>query len=206
MNDPYWDRIRERSKELGSDGCTGVPEFYHDCCLEHDIAYRSGKDVYGNRITRKRADLQLRKCIQQRSRFGRYSPMAWWRWTACRLVGSWSWVGIIFLFITIGCSATSNWETVAINIPAILDVEFRIDHIAEEIANSRDVLTENQLDRIKLHFDIYFVFYYGANVALADGDVTRFEQHMASANDELDRMLEIMDEKPQPIVFPGFSL
>lgn len=114
----------------------------------------------------------------------------------------------VLLFITIGCSATTtNWETVAINIPAILDVEFRLDSIATEIADSRDMLTENQLDRIKLHFDIYFVFYYGANVALANGNVVRFEQQMASAHDELDRMIEIMDEKPEPVVFPpGTSL
>jgi len=112
----------------------------------------------------------------------------------------------ILLFITIGCSATSTWEKVAINIPAVLDVEFRIDSIATEIADSRDMLSENQLDRIKLHFDIYFVFYYGANTALANGDVARFEQHMASAHDELDRMIEILDEKPQPVVLPGIRL
>jgi len=114
----------------------------------------------------------------------------------------------ILLFITIGCSATSTWEKVAINIPAVLDVEFRIDSIATEItkANSRDELTEDQNDRIKLHFDIYFVFYYGANTALANGNIARFEQHMVSAHDELDRMIEILDEKPEPVVLPGIRL
>jgi len=115
-------------------------------------------------------------------------------------------VTVILLFNTIGCSATSTWEKVAINIPAVLDVEFRIDSIATEIADTRDELTQNQLDRIKLHFDIYFVFYYGANTALANGDVARFEQHMASAHDELDRMIEILDEQPEPVMLPGISL
>ena len=87
----YWQRVRERAAELGSDGCSGVPDFYLDCCLEHDIHYRTGYRLDGTRLTREDADTQLRQCIQARSTFGRLSPMAWWRWAGVRLFGQRAW-------------------------------------------------------------------------------------------------------------------
>ena len=81
----YWDRIRQRAEELHSDGCTGVPEFYHDCCLEHDIHCRTGETLDGTPITRKEADAQFRRCIQNRSMFGCFSPLSWWRWVGVRI-------------------------------------------------------------------------------------------------------------------------
>jgi len=95
MNEQYWQRVRIRARELRSDGCTGVPNFYKDCCLEHDIAYRTGRDIDGRPVTREEADKQLRDCIQARSLFGKWSPMSWWRYWAVRWLAGRSWHGPI---------------------------------------------------------------------------------------------------------------
>jgi hypothetical protein len=84
----YWERVRERANDLESDGCSGVPDFHLDCCLEHDIAYRTGATVDGAPMTRAAADARLRRCIQSRSAAGVLSPMSWWRWLAVRLFAS----------------------------------------------------------------------------------------------------------------------
>lgn len=89
----YWERVRERAAALQSDGCSGVPDFYLDCCLQHDIAYRTGADVDGGPLTRSQADAQLRDCIRARSPWGPWSPMGWWRWAGVRLFGGKSWQG-----------------------------------------------------------------------------------------------------------------
>ena len=82
-----WDRVRARAKELNSDGCTGVKDFYKDCCLLHDIYYRTGADLDGQPVTRREADALLRDCIRSRSRLGKWSPLALVRWTGTRLLG-----------------------------------------------------------------------------------------------------------------------
>lgn len=87
----HWERVRSIAAALGSDGCSGVPDFHLDACLEHDIHYRTGKTIYGTPLTRAQADARFRRCIQQRSIFGRFSPMAWWRWAGVRLFGGASW-------------------------------------------------------------------------------------------------------------------
>ena len=84
-DDIYWARVRTKAKELNSDGCTGVIDFYLDCCLEHDIAYRTGATVDGKARTHRQADEDFRHCVQSRSYFGTFSPMAWWRWAGLRI-------------------------------------------------------------------------------------------------------------------------
>ena len=82
---PYWTRIRERASELNADGCSGVPDFYLDACLEHDIHYRTHEWLDGTPIFKSEADARFRRVIQARSLFGLFSPMSWWRW-----VGVWA--------------------------------------------------------------------------------------------------------------------
>ena len=88
-----YEEVRKRAKELNSDGCSGVADFYIDCCYLHDILYRTGKDIDGKPVTRAEADAALRKCIQERSRFGRLNLMSWWRWIGLRLLGGHAWKG-----------------------------------------------------------------------------------------------------------------
>lgn len=73
---------------LGADGCTAVSEIYHCCCIIHDLAYKLGIDCYGNPIDRAQADFNFRSCMQDKSMFGKCSPMSWWRWAGVRCFGS----------------------------------------------------------------------------------------------------------------------
>lgn len=81
----YWQKVRELAKELKSDGCTGVPDFFLDCCFEHDVHWRSGVTLDGNPISQMEANRELRRCIQSRSKFGFFSPLAWERFIGTTL-------------------------------------------------------------------------------------------------------------------------
>lgn len=83
----YWDQVRDKAAALGADGCTKATGAYVECCLEHDIHYRTGHTIAGEPITRRAADARFRSCMQSRSRLGWYSPMAWARWAAVRIFG-----------------------------------------------------------------------------------------------------------------------
>lgn len=83
-----------KALELGSDGCSGVTEAFLDCCLEHDIAYRTGRTVEGEILTRAEADRRFRECMQAKSRLGIFNPMSWWRWIAVRFFGRGAWKGL----------------------------------------------------------------------------------------------------------------
>lgn len=89
----YIAHIERQCAALGCDGCTGVPDFYLMGCQEHDIAYRTGHDPLGFRITKAEADERFRWYIQNHSVFGNWSPMAWWRWWAVRELGAKAWKG-----------------------------------------------------------------------------------------------------------------
>jgi hypothetical protein len=78
----YWALVRERARALGTDGCTAALDVHLDCCYEHDIAYFTGQDVYGTPVTKAETDARFRRCHQDLSPFGAWSPMAWWRWFA----------------------------------------------------------------------------------------------------------------------------
>ena len=83
----YWERVRDRAAELGADGCTGATNAFRDCCLEHDIFYRTGKTLDGRPITKAEADDRFRSCMMAHSVLGFYSPMAWIRWAAVKVFG-----------------------------------------------------------------------------------------------------------------------
>jgi len=95
MTDPfetaYWVLVRRKAHLVGSDGCTLVSQLYRDCCLEHDVHYRTGRTVFGARITRKEADRRFRLCMQRRSPLGKFGPIPYIRWAAVRLGGWWAW-------------------------------------------------------------------------------------------------------------------
>lgn len=87
----YWRKVRVIADLLGSDGCSGVPEFYHDACLEHDIHYRTHRFIQSGEVDKATADYIFRRRIQQRSRLGRLSPVSWWRWWAVKRWGGKAW-------------------------------------------------------------------------------------------------------------------
>jgi len=89
----YEELVRQKAKELGSDGCTGVSELYHVCCLEHDIMYRTGKSAGGTPVNREEADRHFRACMQRKSKLGFADPVSWIRWVGVRWFGKRSWRG-----------------------------------------------------------------------------------------------------------------
>ena len=87
----YWDKVRDRAKELGSDGCTGVIDFYKDACLEHDVHYHLKETLGGRVLTRRDADTIFRLRIMGLSPLGVLSIVAWVRWIGVRLFGAFLW-------------------------------------------------------------------------------------------------------------------
>lgn len=106
----YWDWVRSEATLIDTDGCSGVSGFRLDCCLEHDLGYyygRDPRDAYRHyieidgvpedywsqaaKIDRKTVDARFRKCNQVKSKCGRWSPMALWRWIGVRIGGKKSW-------------------------------------------------------------------------------------------------------------------
>lgn len=84
-----WDTVDYRARVLAeairikADGCSGVPDFFLVVCDEHDIHYAGHRDFYtGALLTQEHADQMLQWGIQYFSWFGRWSPMAWWRYRA----------------------------------------------------------------------------------------------------------------------------
>ena len=69
-------------KFIKSDGCTGVPDFFLNGCKLHDFWYRTHRNLDGSPITEQQADKGLAQYIWRHSLFGRFSPMAWWRYQA----------------------------------------------------------------------------------------------------------------------------
>lgn len=90
----YWRDVRARAAALGSDGCTAATERFHDCCLRHDIEYRTGRIALGmRRLTRAEADRRFLRCMQARSPLGRWTPLGWLRYAAVRVFGGHAWRG-----------------------------------------------------------------------------------------------------------------
>lgn len=81
----YWIEVRRRALALGSDGCSGVPDWLIWTCHEHDVHYRSRRMLDGRPIDKTTADYIFRVRIQQGSPLeawglGFLSPVSWWRW------------------------------------------------------------------------------------------------------------------------------
>ena len=87
----YEDDLRAWAVATGSDGCTGVPDFFRACCDAHDYKYTLGETPRGVKVTKAEADQQFRDCIQARSRLRFLSPLSWWRWLAVRQFGRGVW-------------------------------------------------------------------------------------------------------------------
>ena len=91
-----WRKLTERDfAEIGlfiaTDGCSGVPDFYLNCCIIHDWWYRTHHNLDGTPITFDEANRGMRQCIRQKSWLGRFSPMAWWRYWGVREFGRKAW-------------------------------------------------------------------------------------------------------------------
>ena len=104
---PYWEWVRSEAALIGTDGCSAVMGFHVECCFEHDLGFRRGKDpraayvlwrdgepdywLKAAAITFEEANARFRRCHQNRSKFGRWSPMALWRWLGVKFGSRRTW-------------------------------------------------------------------------------------------------------------------
>jgi hypothetical protein len=81
--------------------------FHVECCFEHDLGYyyaKDPRDAYLRELTgsltpwqdakpidRATVDARFRRCHQNRSVFGHWSPMALYRWVGVRVGGQRRW-------------------------------------------------------------------------------------------------------------------
>lgn len=82
----YWSYIKAWAKH-NSDGCTNALEFYVRACWEHDYHCVHHKTWGGEHLSSAQAAARFRQVLQWESKFGRLSPVAWWRWAAVRKFG-----------------------------------------------------------------------------------------------------------------------
>ena len=87
----YWKQLRQWAKTHGSDGCSGVKDFYIEACFEHDFHYRYAKTFYGDPITFDQANKRFRQAIEGRSKLGVVNPLAWIRWLGVKCFGKHAW-------------------------------------------------------------------------------------------------------------------
>jgi len=101
---------------------------------------------------------------------------------------------IILSLILFTGQARADWVQVATNVERIVALEDKVGDISSIVRMIGSSIGEDGVDQIRVHGDIYFVYYLAANVALANGEMEDFEEYLEMADDELDRMLEIVDE------------
>lgn len=92
----YWQRVKVTAKSLKGDGCSSSPDFFYKrCCDDHDIAYRTGKTVDGEPISRAEADKRFYACMRKHGKTPVLGKMIlpWTYWMGVRLFGGSSWQG-----------------------------------------------------------------------------------------------------------------
>ncbi len=85
----YWDLCEATAKNLKTDGCTGVPDWYVWTCWEHDVHSKTNKTIYGLHLTVGEMNWILRRRIQQASVMGVASPVSWLYWVGTVIYRWW---------------------------------------------------------------------------------------------------------------------
>ena len=93
MINGYWEKVRQRARQLHSDGCSGVPDFpwAKTACQEHDIHYRTHGTLMGDPITKRHADWRFARRIMRAAPLGVFSPTAWLYYAGVVLFGGRAW-------------------------------------------------------------------------------------------------------------------
>jgi hypothetical protein len=87
----YQDAMRRWAQDLGSDGCSKVPDFRLPACYEHDCHWQVRRTLFGDPITIQQANNRFWDSTRRLSPLPRglkfLDPMAAWRWIAVSLNG-----------------------------------------------------------------------------------------------------------------------
>lgn len=78
----YWALIEYWAKHYGSDGCTGVKDWYVQACWEHDYHHKYGVTLFREPITFDETNTRFRQVIQMFSKMKWFSPLSWERYLA----------------------------------------------------------------------------------------------------------------------------
>jgi hypothetical protein len=71
---------RRIAEFIKSDGCTGVPDWFLNGCIQHDWGFRTHRDFEGNWVTEHEVNGWLKEYVQKRSWLGRWSLVAFVRY------------------------------------------------------------------------------------------------------------------------------
>lgn len=101
-NPNYLTWLRAEASEIDTDGCSGVSGIRVECCYQHDLEFKYGKDAHDAYRQHKKqsaqpwvdarpiefgaANAKFRRCLQARSYFGMWSPLALWRWLGVKFL------------------------------------------------------------------------------------------------------------------------
>lgn len=103
----FWPWVESEAGLIEADGCSKVSGAFRKCCLRHDLEYFWGKDASdayrlyiagepeywfnAKAVTKGTADANFRRCMQSQSRFGFFSPVAFYRWLGVKLGATGAW-------------------------------------------------------------------------------------------------------------------
>jgi hypothetical protein len=79
-------------------------------------------------------------------------------------------------------------DQLAANMAPILKIEKRYAQVSRytKILGSQGWISEQQWEELKPHYDVYYVYYLGANFHLAKGNLNSYLEHIQMAERELD--------------------
>lgn len=79
-------------------------------------------------------------------------------------------------------------DQLAANMVPILKIEKRYAQVSRytKILGSQGWISEQQWEELKPHYDVYYVYYLGANFHLAKGNLNSYLEHIQMAERELD--------------------
>jgi hypothetical protein len=85
----YWEAVERRAKELRTDGCSGLLQWYKKFCYEHDIHYRTHQMLDGTPIGKWKSDVIFAWRHVNMSPTG--AAVGVTRWFGLTFGGWWSW-------------------------------------------------------------------------------------------------------------------
>lgn len=107
----------------------------------------------------------------------------------------------LFLVLASGLTACSAIDPIprdhlVANLAPILKVEKRFERVKyyTQMLISVSGISEERLEKLKPHYDIYYVYYLASNVQLARGNMESCLAHLQMAEREMDMMESILKD------------
>lgn len=109
---------------------------------------------------------------------------------------------VFWLVLASGLVACSQMNPIsrdqlAENLHPILKIENRVDRLQyyTQMLDKLGAINKENVDALKTHHDIYYVYYVAANVQLARGNMESYMAHVKLAEKELDLMEAMLKDK-----------